>query len=77
MNYPIYPRRIWAAKARKEQPTPDYMAHVLDPTVAMRATAKNMKPRYKPAPLKPFENILNPPPPKKAKRAKAEKTKAS
>ncbi|MBP9234047.1 MAG: DUF2235 domain-containing protein [Hyphomonadaceae bacterium] len=73
MNYPIYSRRIWAAKARKEQPSADYIANVLDPTVTMRATAKDLRPRYRPAPLKPFENILNPPPLKKAKRGKAEK----
>jgi uncharacterized protein (DUF2235 family) len=69
MNYPIYSRRIWAAKARKEQPSQDFAASILDPTVAMRATAKDIRPRYKPAPLKPFKTILpklimtNTPPP--------------
>jgi len=75
MNYPVYTRRIWAAKVRKEQPTADYVAYVLDPTVSMRVAAKDLRPRYKPAPLKPFASILYPPPPKAAKRGKAEKAK--
>jgi transposase InsO family protein len=56
MNYPIYSRRIWAAKARKERPSADFAANVLDPTVARRATQKKL--RYRPAPLRPFRTIL-------------------
>jgi uncharacterized protein (DUF2235 family) len=57
MNYPIYSRRIWAAKARKERPSADFAANVLDPTVARRATQKKL--RYSPAPLRPFRTILS------------------
>ncbi len=52
MNYPIYTRRIWVSKKKKATPTTDYAANVLDPTVARRATTKNL--RYRPPPLKPF-----------------------
>jgi uncharacterized protein (DUF2235 family) len=58
MNYPLYSRRIWVAKARKESPSQDFAANVLDPTVARRANAKDIRPRYRPAPLKPFRSIL-------------------
>lgn len=76
MNYPVYPRRIWKTKTRKEKPSPDFLSNVLDPSVTTRAKAKDLRPRYKPTPLKPFESILFPPQPKPGKKAKAEKTKA-
>ena len=57
MNYPIYSRRIWAAKARKDRPSPDFAVDVLDPTVARRAKAKKL--RYSPPPLRPFKPILD------------------
>ncbi len=57
MNYPLASRRIWAAKSRKDRPSPDYAASVLDPTVVKRATAKDIKPRYKPPSLKPFSTV--------------------
>jgi uncharacterized protein (DUF2235 family) len=70
MNYPLYSRRIWTSKLRKERPSPDFAANVLDTTVAMRAAAKDIRPRYNPASLKPFRTILpdlistdTPPPP--------------
>jgi uncharacterized protein (DUF2235 family) len=56
MNYPIYSRRIWAARRRKERPSPDYAADVLDPTVAKRVRARKL--RYSPPPLKPFRPLL-------------------
>ena len=59
MNYPLYSRRIWIAKTRKEQPSPDFAANVLDPTVTMRLNAKDVRPRYKPASLKPFRSVLS------------------
>ncbi len=68
MNYPFASRKIWAAKSRKEQPTLDYAANLLDPSVVERLTASDMKPRYNPAPLKPFRPVLVPPP-VKAKKA--------
>ncbi len=58
MNYPIYSRRIWVAKARKDRPSPDLVANMLDPTVAQRLNAKDIRPRYSPAPLKPFRGVL-------------------
>jgi uncharacterized protein (DUF2235 family) len=58
MNYPIYPRRIWTSKLGKSRPSEDFASHVLDRTVALRAAAKDIRPRYKPAPLKPFRTIL-------------------
>ncbi len=73
MNYPFASRRIWAAKSRKEQPTVDYAASLLDPSVVERLSANDMKPRYNPGPLKPFRPVLIPPPPKPAKKGKAKK----
>ncbi len=68
MNYPFASRKIWAAKSRKERPTVDYAANLLDPSVVERLTASDLKPRYNPAPLKPFRPVLVPPP-VKAKKA--------
>jgi hypothetical protein len=56
MNYPIYSRRIWTSKQRKERPSSDFAASVLDPSVAKRAKARKL--RYNPPPLKPFRPIL-------------------
>jgi len=58
MNYPIYTRKIWTSKTRKEKPSPNYAADVLDPSVAKRTNAKDVRPRYRPAPLRPFRLIL-------------------
>lgn len=57
MNYPIYSRRIWVAKQRKARPTADYAVDVLDPTVAKRTRHKKL--RYRPAPLRPFRQLLD------------------
>jgi len=59
MNYPFASRRIWVSKLRKELPSADFAANVLDPTVAMRAAARDVRPRYRPAPLKPFRTVLS------------------
>lgn len=72
MNYPFASRKIWAAKSRKEKPTVDYAANLLDPSVVERLTDREMKPRYNPEPLKPFRPVLVPPP-VKAKKGKKEK----
>ena len=37
MNYPFASRRIWAAKSRKERPTMDFAANMLDPSGETRA----------------------------------------
>lgn len=58
MNYPMYSRRIWTSKLRKELPSQDFAVSVLDRTVAMRVVAKDIRPRYNPASLKPFRTIL-------------------
>ncbi len=73
MNYPIYTRRIWSGKSRKDRPTIDYAGSVLDPSVVERLSASDMKPRYNPDPLKPFVPVLIPPPPKPAKKGKKAK----
>jgi uncharacterized protein (DUF2235 family) len=72
MNYPLASRKIWAAKSRKEQPTVDYAASMLDPSVVERLSDHEMKPRYNPGPLKPFRPVLIPPP-VKAKKGKPPK----
>ena len=59
MNYPIQPRRIWTSKHGKARPSEDFATHVLDRTVALRAAAKDIRPRYRPAPLRPFKAILS------------------
>lgn len=73
MNYPFASRKIWAAKSRKEQPTVDYAANLLDPSVVERLTDQEMKPRYNPAPLKPFRPVLVPKPVKAKKGKQAAK----
>ena len=77
MNYPIYTRSIWKAKTRKDAPTVDYAASILDETVRQRMEDMNLKPRYNPGPLRVFRSILIPLPArplkgKKAKRAAAQ-----
>lgn len=76
MNYPIYTRRIWKAKSKKESPTVDYAASILDATVKQRMEDMNLKPRYNPGPLRVFRSILIPPPPKPLKGRKAKKAAA-
>ena len=76
MNYPFASRRIWAAKSRKEAPTQDFAANVLDPSVVQRLAAPDLKPRYSPAPLKPFVPVLVPAPPKPTKKGKTKPMKA-
>jgi len=73
MNYPLASRRIWSGKSRKDAPTVDYAGMVLDPSVVERLSDNDMKPRYNPDPLKAFRPVLVPPPPVKAKKAKAAK----
>ena len=73
MNYPFASRKIWAAKSRKEQPTVDYAANLLDPSVVERLSDREMKPRYNPAPLKPFRPVLVPKPVKAKKGKQAAK----
>lgn len=58
MNYPFYTRRIWVARVRKEKPTADFAANVLHPTVGLRLNARDIRPRYRPPPLKPFRDLL-------------------
>jgi uncharacterized protein (DUF2235 family) len=55
MNYPVYSRRIWN---RKGQPSSADASALIDPTVAMRCEAARVKPRYAPAPLRPFRKLL-------------------
>jgi len=73
MNYPFASRKIWAAKSRKEQPTVDYAANLLDPSVVERLTDQEMKPRYRPTPLRPFVPTLVPKPVKAKKGKQAAK----
>jgi uncharacterized protein (DUF2235 family) len=55
MNYPIYSRRIWQGKS---QPAPADIEANLDRTVAQRALAEHMRPRYQPSALRPFRKAL-------------------
>ncbi len=73
MNYPFASRKIWAAKSRKDSPTMDYAASLLDPSVVERLSANDMKPRYNPGPLRPFRPVLVPPPVKAKNGKKASK----
>ncbi|MEQ1780486.1 MAG: DUF2235 domain-containing protein [Hyphomonadaceae bacterium] len=76
MNYPIYTRSIWKAKTRKDAPTMDYAASILDETVRKRMEDMNLKPPYNPGPLRVFRSILIPPPPKPLKGKKAKRAAA-
>jgi uncharacterized protein (DUF2235 family) len=67
MNYPMASRRIWASKIKKDRPTADFVADVLDGTVMQRVRAKDIRPRYQPPPLKPFRALLKEQPAGKAK----------
>lgn len=55
MNYPLAARRIWRDRAK---PTPDDLQQLVDDTVVKRAADRDIKPRYQPAPLKPFRSAL-------------------
>ena len=57
MNYPIYSRRIWNGKGHPSEADAEAL---IDATVAMRAEAARVRPRYRPAGLKPFKNVLRP-----------------
>jgi uncharacterized protein (DUF2235 family) len=61
MNYSMGSRRIWISKIKKDRPTADFAANILDPTVKLRLNAQNL--RYKPPPLKPFRDLLREAPP--------------
>jgi uncharacterized protein (DUF2235 family) len=62
MNYPFASRQIWRAKSRKEKPTVDYAASILDSSVVERLKAADLKPRYRPGSLKPFVPTFIPKP---------------
>lgn len=68
MNYPMASRRIWVSKMKKERPSADYASNVLDATVVQRVRAKDIRPRYQPPPLKPFQPLWREPPPAKGAR---------
>jgi hypothetical protein len=55
MNYPVHTRRIWRAKS---QPGPTDIETHLDATVAQRALADHLRPRYAPSSLRPFRKAL-------------------
>jgi uncharacterized protein (DUF2235 family) len=55
MNYPVYTRRIWS---RKEHPSDADADMLIDATVAMRSEALSVRPRYRPAALRPFKKVL-------------------
>ena len=55
MNYPIYSRRIWTGKGA---PSSADAEALIDATVAMRAEAARVRPRYRPAGLRPFHKVL-------------------
>lgn len=55
MNYPFNTRRIWI---RKEHPSSEDADALLDSYVAMRSEALHVRPRYQPAPLRPFKKVL-------------------
>lgn len=55
MNYPIYARRIWRDKSPPSRA--DIDTH-LDATVAQRALAPHVRPRYAPSALRPFRKAL-------------------
>jgi uncharacterized protein (DUF2235 family) len=55
MNYPIYARRIWRDKS---PPSPADIDAYLDATVAQRALAQHVRPRYAPSALRPFRKAL-------------------
>lgn len=54
-HYPFRTRRIWRDK---EKPRREHAEMLLDEGVFLRAAAKNVRPRYKPAPLRPFRSAL-------------------
>lgn len=55
INLPAPPRRIWRDK---RQPTAQDLRAHLDQTVLQRAAADHVRPRYNPAPLRPFRKAL-------------------
>ena len=55
MNYPLHTRQIWS---RKEQPSPDEADALIDLSAVMRSEAADLRPRYRPAALRPFKKIM-------------------
>lgn len=55
INYPVYSRRIWRGKT---PPTVADLERHLDLSVAQRALAEHLRPRYRPSALKPFRKAL-------------------
>lgn len=55
MNYPLRPRKIWA---NKEKPTVQDLTGYFDASVLERYGAENLRPRYRPAQLKPFKSVM-------------------
>lgn len=55
MNMPLRGRRIWT---RRERPTLEDLQHLVDESVLLRATSPHVRPRYRPAPLRPFRKAL-------------------
>jgi uncharacterized protein (DUF2235 family) len=64
MNYPFRPRRIWTQRAR---PTLEDAEILFDDSVIERMRSADVRPRYRPGPLKPFKIVWSPPKRKKKK----------
>ncbi len=55
IHYPLRPRRIWRGREKATLFDAEFM---LDPSVLHRASKDDLRPRYRPGPLKPFRNAL-------------------
>lgn len=55
MNYPWRGRKIWN---RRERPSLADAQECFDPSVLQRATSDHIKPRYRPASLRPFNRVF-------------------
>jgi uncharacterized protein (DUF2235 family) len=64
INLPFRARRIWPAKAK---PTAIDAERYLDPAALERLKAGHLRPRYRPAPLRPLRSVFRPPRKSRAK----------
>lgn len=55
INFPWRSRKVWT---RRERPTLDDAQSIFAPSVLQRAHADHLKPRYRPASLRPFQKAL-------------------
>jgi uncharacterized protein (DUF2235 family) len=55
IHYPLRQRKVWRARSK---PTVQDLEKHIDPSVVERCNADHLRPRYRPAPLRPFRPVI-------------------